>query len=66
VLFDEEDDGEDETVHDVHAESTGQSSGEVEPPHLEETQLQEGVKRVTIATLLGVPRYYTFIIRGIL
>jgi hypothetical protein len=28
--------------------------------------LQEGVKRVTIATLSGVPRYYTFRIRGIL
>jgi len=41
----------------------------VEPPHLEiieETQLQEDVKGVTIVTLLGVPRYYTFRIRGIL
>jgi hypothetical protein len=32
----------------------------------EETQLQEGLKGVTIATLSGVPRYYTFRIRGIL
>jgi hypothetical protein len=42
VLSDEEDDGEDETTH---TQDSGQSSGEVEPPHLEvpeETKLQEG------------------------
>jgi hypothetical protein len=36
------------------------------PPHLEiaeEKMLQEGVKRVTIATLTGVPKYYTFRVR---
>ena len=66
VLSDEEDDGEDETTH---TQGNGQRSGEVEPSHLEvttETPLQEGVNRVTIATLSGVPRYYTFRIRGLL
>jgi hypothetical protein len=31
-----------------------------------QAQLQEGVKKVTIATLSGVPIYYTFKIKGIL
>jgi hypothetical protein len=32
VLFDNEDDGEDETTH---IQDSGKGSGEVEPPHLE-------------------------------
>jgi hypothetical protein len=64
VLFDEEDEGEEET-HCIP--NGGQSSDET--LHLEMTEqapLQEGVKKVTIATLSGVPRYYTFHIRGIM
>jgi hypothetical protein len=38
----------------------------IEPPHLEEKQLREGIKGVTIATLSGVPKYYTFMVRCIL
>jgi hypothetical protein len=51
----------------AHLQDSGQSSGE--PPHLDTTDqvpLQESTKGVTIATLSGVPKYYTFRIRGIL
>jgi hypothetical protein len=50
-----------------HIQDNGQSNGE--PPHLEITEkepLQEGVKRVTISTLSGVPYILIFRIRGIL
>jgi hypothetical protein len=66
VLSDEEDDGEDETHH-IH--DSGQRIGKAERPHLEvaeEKELHDRVKKVTINTLLGVPKYYTFKVRGIL
>jgi hypothetical protein len=64
VLSYEEDDGDDKIAH---LQDSGQGSGE--PPHLDTTEkapLQEGAKGVTIATVLGVPKYYTFRVRGIL
>jgi hypothetical protein len=66
VISDEEDDGEEEICH---APGSGHSSGETKLPYievLEETNLQEGVKGLTISTLLGVPKYYTFRVKGIL
>ena len=64
VISDEEDEGDEEKSNN---RDEGQNSGEA--PHLEipkHAPLQEGVKKVTIATLLGVPMYYTFQIRGIM
>jgi hypothetical protein len=65
-ISNEEEDGEDKIVH---AHDSEKSSGDGEPSHLEVTtqaQLQEGVEKVTISTLSGVSKYYTFKIRGIL
>jgi hypothetical protein len=64
VLSDEEDEGQEENLYSPYE---GKNNGET--LHLEITehaQLQEGLKKVTIATLSGVPRYYTFRIRGIM
>jgi hypothetical protein len=64
VLSNEEYEGEEENLHNL---DDGQNNGDA--PHLEITKrapLQEGVKKVTIATFSGVPGYYTFRIRGIM
>ena len=53
----------------THIQDSGQRSGEGEPQHIEvaeEKQLQEGVKKVTTATLSRVPKYYTFRVKCIL
>lgn len=58
VVFDED---------DVDDEGIGNNG--VEPSHLdaiEQVPLQDSTKGVTIATILGVPKYYTFRVRGIL
>jgi hypothetical protein len=65
VVYDEEDVSEDEVAH---THDSGKRSSEAKPPHLdifEDKSLQEGFKKVTIATLSGVPRYYTFKIKGV-
>ena len=56
VVSDKEDDDDDEGIR--------QDSGE--PLHvIEHIPLQDDSKGVTIATLLGIPKYYTFRLRGI-
>jgi hypothetical protein len=57
AVFDEEDDSDDEGI--------GQESGD-SSHDTEQVPLQDSSKGVTIATLLGVPKYYTFRVRGIL
>jgi hypothetical protein len=58
VVFDEKDDGDDEGI--------GQDNGEPSHPDAtEKAPLQDRTKGVTIATLSGVPKYYTFRVRGI-
>ena len=58
IIFDEEDEGEEENLNIPYE---GENSGEA--PHLEileHAPLQDGVKKVTIAKLSGIPMYYTF------
>jgi hypothetical protein len=64
VLSDEEDESEEEYLHRSDDEQNNR-----EAPHLEiseQVMLQEGTKKMTIATLSGFPKYYTFMIRGIM
>jgi hypothetical protein len=57
VFSDKEDDGDEKGI--------GQDSGE--PSQIiEQVPLQDIPKGVTISTLSGVPKYYTFRIRGIM
>ena len=57
VVFEEEVDGDDEGI--------GKDSGEPSQD-IEKEPLQDNPKGVTISTLSGVPKYYTFRVRGIL
>jgi hypothetical protein len=50
-------------------ENDGDDEGIGEPSHLDATEkepLQDSTKGLIISTLLGVPKYYTFRVRGIL